>query len=193
MEKEVTTHDQLAALLHEERLRILGALAVENATLPTLANRTRLATRKVITHLQMLVHFRLATEDRSGPEAVYALNIQTLNELAQSLVPDDRRGPVRPTLPMDILDDEERKIVLGYMKKDGTFKEIPYVPKRQKALVHYISQAFEVGRVYREKEVNEVLERFHPDYATLRRFLVDFLYLERTANGSQYQVAGERV
>ena len=38
---------------------------------------------------------------------------------------------------------------------------------------------FEPGRVYTEPEVNEVLLGVHPDFAYLRRELVNYHYLER--------------
>jgi hypothetical protein len=37
----------------------------------------------------------------------------------------------------------------------------------------------EPGRRYPEPEVNELLGRYHPDYAMLRRYLVDDGFLDR--------------
>ena len=53
--------------------------------------------------------------------------------------------------------------------------------KHAKLLVvlDHLAQAFEPGRRYPEPEVNEVLERFHPDYAALRRYLVEDQFLTR--------------
>jgi hypothetical protein len=53
------------------------------------------------------------------------------------------------------------------------------------------------GRVYREREVNELLRSWSRDVApaievdhvTLRRLLVDYGHLERTADGRAYRVA----
>ena len=38
---------------------------------------------------------------------------------------------------------------------------------------------FEPGMRYPEREVNQILRRFHPDYAALRRYLVDEGLLSR--------------
>ena len=38
---------------------------------------------------------------------------------------------------------------------------------------------FELGRRYPEHEVNKLLGRYHPDYAMLRRYLVDDGFLAR--------------
>ncbi|MDF9716964.1 DUF2087 domain-containing protein [Nocardioides sp. ChNu-153] len=55
--------------------------------------------------------------------------------------------------------------------------------KRAKRLVvlDHVVQAFELGVVYPETEVNAVLRRFHPDVAALRRYLVDDAFLTRDA------------
>ena len=65
------------------------------------------------------------------------------------------------------------------MSGDGRLHTIP--TKRAKLLVvlDHLAQQFEPGRTYPEKEVNEVLTRFHPDYAALRRYLVENQFLTR--------------
>jgi hypothetical protein len=47
-------------------------------------------------------------------------------------------------------------------------------------------QAFEEGLELTEAEVNDRLEAFHPDVATLRRYLVDEGLLQRTPSGTKY-------
>jgi hypothetical protein len=44
---------------------------------------------------------------------------------------------------------------------------------------------FEPGRTYPEREVNEILAGHSEDFATLRRYLVDYGYLAR--HGGIYQ------
>jgi hypothetical protein len=46
-------------------------------------------------------------------------------------------------------------------------------------------------RRYDEKEVNGILALWYPDYASLRRYLVDEGYLDRA--GGQYWRSGGRV
>jgi hypothetical protein len=50
---------------------------------------------------------------------------------------------------------------------------------------------FEVGVHYPERQVNETLTRFHPDAATLRRYLVDEGFLSREQG--EYWRTGGRV
>ena len=45
---------------------------------------------------------------------------------------------------------------------------------------------FEMNRMYKEKEVNAIIKEVDPDYATLRRYLIDFGFMDRKIDGSQY-------
>ncbi len=77
------------------------------------------------------------------------------------------------------LTPEEQRIVANFVGDDGRLHTIP--SKRSKLLVvlDHVAQEFEPGRTYPEAEVNEILQRFHPDFAALRRYLVEALFLER--------------
>jgi hypothetical protein len=45
---------------------------------------------------------------------------------------------------------------------------------------------FEISRFYTEKEVNAIIKEVDDDYATLRRYLIDFDLMDRKIDGSQY-------
>ena len=77
------------------------------------------------------------------------------------------------------MDDHASRVLGNFLTADGRLRSIP--SKRSKLLVvlDHLSQSFEPGRHYPEKEVNEILERFHPDYAALRRYLVEDQFLTR--------------
>lgn len=47
---------------------------------------------------------------------------------------------------------------------------------------------FELSRKYTEKEVNQILKEANPDYVTLRRYLIDYGFLDRYNDGSSYWV-----
>jgi hypothetical protein len=46
-------------------------------------------------------------------------------------------------------------------------------------ILEWLASEFEVGSTYPERAVNEILRRHHPDYATLRRALVDYGLMQR--------------
>ena len=79
------------------------------------------------------------------------------------------------------------KVIRSFFDAQGRLKSIPVKPGKRAIVLDRLAQAFEPERRYPEKEVNEVLLRFHEDYCTLRRFLVDSRLLHR-AEGQYWRV-----
>jgi len=48
-------------------------------------------------------------------------------------------------------------------------------------VLDHIVRVFEPGRRYPEREVDTLLRAFHPDYAALRRYLIDEDFMAREA------------
>ncbi|MFV0479529.1 MAG: DUF2087 domain-containing protein [Anaerorhabdus sp.] len=69
-------------------------------------------------------------------------------------------------------------------------KVVLYPAKRKKKLVvlFYLSQKFDRGKEYSEKEINEILSQWHTfnDVAILRRELCDHHFLARDKAGLKY-------
>jgi hypothetical protein len=89
-----------------------------------------------------------------------------------------------------ITEEENAEILKAYFKQgpDGPLSEFPKKQKRKAAILRQLIKRFDAGREYSEKEVNEILGEAHPDYVTLRRYLIDYGLLEREEDGSQYWV-----
>ncbi|KZE09943.1 DUF2087 domain-containing protein [Brevibacterium casei] len=75
--------------------------------------------------------------------------------------------------------------------KDGAFTAIPTKRRALVVLLLDIRTSLDADRVYTEKELNAYLGRFHPDFARLRRELIDYRYLERNAHTGEYWIAAE--
>ena len=73
----------------------------------------------------------------------------------------------------------DERVLANFLAADGSLRTIP--TKRAKLLVvlDHLAQSFELGRVYPEQEVNEMLKGSHPDCAALRRYLVEDGFLTR--------------
>jgi hypothetical protein len=65
-------------------------------------------------------------------------------------------------------------------------KTIPAQRKKLEAILRYVVKAFEPDVRYSEKQVNEILSRFHKDTASLRRELVGYGLMERESGGGEY-------
>ena len=80
----------------------------------------------------------------------------------------------------------DRKVIRDFPPPDGRLKALPAQYKKLEAVLRYIVQAFEPGLRYSEKQVNEILGRFHEDTAQLRRELVESSLLKRQGGGGEY-------
>ena len=69
---------------------------------------------------------------------------------------------------------------------DGPLARYPSRSKPLQLVLDVIAEHFAYGQLYSEQEVNDVLEPVYADYALLRRSLVDYGYMERKKDGSQY-------
>ena len=57
--------------------------------------------------------------------------------------------------------------------------QIPASRKKRDVILHWLASHFEEDRRYKETEVNDLLQHYHPDSATLRRELIGAGLLER--------------
>jgi hypothetical protein len=74
--------------------------------------------------------------------------------------------------------EEEEQVLRSYFR-GGRLREIPARHSKRQIVLSRLSLEFEVGDRYSEREVNETLKRFHHDYVSLRRYLVDEGFLSR--------------
>ena len=72
----------------------------------------------------------------------------------------------------------DAEILANYL--DGErIKAIPSKRSRKLLVLAWLVQRFERARDYTEAEVNELIKRSHPDFATLRRELYDAYLMDR--------------
>ncbi len=89
-----------------------------------------------------------------------------------------------------ITQEESAKVLAAYFKEglDGPLTSFPPKEKKKIVILRHIMHSFAVNQTYSEKEVNTVLKRFYADYVLLRRYLIEYGFMDRTADGSSYWV-----
>jgi len=115
-------------------------------------------------------------------------------ELAEERVrPQSRLVPVHKTATMvderyAITEQENAEVLRNYFKSglDGPLSGIPKKEKRKIVILRQLAKLFREGRRYTEKEVNAVLKEKFDDFVTLRRYLIEYGFMDRLPDGSQY-------
>lgn len=65
-------------------------------------------------------------------------------------------------------------------------RHYPLKAKKQVVVLSEVAKLFEFGRKYTESETREMLGSVYEDYSMLRRYLVDYGFMGRTKDGSEY-------
>jgi hypothetical protein len=162
----------LKLLLDEERLAILGLAAQRPYTVRELAEALPGKRTPPAKHVNQLVEAGLLTP--VGGDS-YALNVAQLQRWKRELFARAKR-------PTPESSDEQ---ILATYVKNGKMVQYPAQHSKRLVLLRWLAGHFELGRTYPEREVNEILAGHSEDYATLRRYLVDYGYLAR--QGGIYQ------
>jgi hypothetical protein len=84
---------------------------------------------------------------------------------------------------------EEERYLLRRFFSGTRLKEIPASTRKRRVVLERLAQEFEPGLRYQERDVNFTLQLFHPDYAALRRYLVEAGLLTR-AEGVYWRTGG---
>jgi ADP-ribose pyrophosphatase YjhB (NUDIX family) len=164
-------------LAEPERLRVVSALALGAGTIPEVAAAAGMDQRAVVRALRRLERGGLVSREKDQ----LTLHADRFKEAAREAAPD---GPGEP-----LSADPATDAVLRAFTRDGRITSIPVQRARRRLLLEQVAATFEPGVRYPEREVNAILRAWHPDHATLRRYLVDELLLDR-AEGMYWRIGG---
>jgi hypothetical protein len=155
-----------------ERLKIAGMLGVESLSAAQLAERLHQPLEAVQSHLNQLLGAGLVRVQGE----IYTLESKPLEYLSRQVL---AQSQPRSRAEEFEGDDYERKVLKDYFTLDGTLKALPTQQKKLLVILRYLVKIFEPGQRYPEKQVNEMLRRYHGDTAALRRYMVDSRLLAR--------------
>lgn len=89
-----------------------------------------------------------------------------------------------------ITEAEKKKVLSTYFKKglDGQLDKFPSKEKRKLIVLQNIIQHFERNKVYTEQEMNTILKPIYSDFANIRRYLIEYGFMERNKDGTAYWI-----
>jgi hypothetical protein len=159
--------DLLALLAEPDRLKALAAVVLGAETMPQVVERTGLAPRAAARALSRLVAGGLLDGDAGKGYRVRTEAIQ-----AAAIPPETDAADAVPG------GSPEAEVLRRFLH-NGRLLAMPSAHGKRLVVLDHLAGLFEPGRRYPEPEVNELLARYHPDYAMLRRYLVDDGFLDR--------------
>lgn len=168
--------------LDSDRLAVLGQVATTPRTAAEVVAATGVAERRVLEALAAFV--RAGVVRTAGPR--YRLDQEALRALATDMRP---ASDIDPSVLHGMTDEE--RVVLTRFFTGSRLTQIPLARSKRRIVLERLSLDFEPGVVYPEATVNEILGARHPDYASLRRHLVDEGFLDR--RDGRYWRTGGRV
>ena len=174
----LTATEFLRVALDSHRLAVLGLAATGPLNIEDTAHRLSLTVGQVRRAVSRLVEVGLL-------DANLTLDHAVLRALAATLPDEEAVSPLVLEGPWTT---EERNL-LGRFFVGTRLSEIPAQHGRRRVVLERLAQEFEIGLRYTEKEINSMLQVFHPDYAALRRHMVDEGFLSR-ADGSYWRSGG---
>ena len=74
---------------------------------------------------------------------------------------------------------------------EGPLTTFSLKEKHKVVVLREIVKRFQGERTYTEKEINQILKLVYHDFVTLRRYLIEYGFLDRTPDGSQYWLRKE--
>ena len=84
------------------------------------------------------------------------------------------------------------EVKIKYFKND----KLMTIPKKEKNKLLVLQIVLEMLKAksleFTEKELNEEIKEIYPDYSLIRRYLVDYKFLERDNYGKMYKIVGEK-
>jgi hypothetical protein len=185
MEEAPGARELLALLAEPDRLRALAAVALGADTLADVAERAGLEPKVAARALSRLVAGGLL-EGEAGKG--YRVRTEALKVAAR------RRADAGPVgagpggdagaegqgggPPGPAAGSPEAEVLRRFLH-NGRLVAMPAAHSKRLVVLNHLAGLFEPGRRYPEPEVNELLGRYHPDYALLRRYLVDDGFLDR--------------
>jgi hypothetical protein len=165
----------LKALANEMRLKIVGLLALEARSQVALAEALKTHAERLTRHLELLARAGMIVEKGLDHARKWHLDFGWLQPQGQ-VVSMLRRPPSGE--PVAGMDAHDAKTLAAFVR-DGRLVRIPVVASKQIVVLRWLAAHFDRDATYPERDVNAALAQVHPDFAALRRMLVDHRFMAR--------------
>ena len=175
MSDDTLTAAKIAGLLAgEHRRRVVAALVLGAASVEDVVDVGGLEVRDAHDAIARLVSAGLVVQRDGALVLVSAAFGAAARDAAPVVAP--------------AASDEER--LLRTFVTDGRITSLPAQRSKRRVLLEAVAQDFEPGLKYTELEVNAIIGRWYDDHVTIRRYLIDEQFLDRS-DGAYWRSGGE--
>ena len=160
---------------NESRLKILGLLANQERSVGELAALLELREPTVSHHLATMKKLGLVSVRAEGNTRIYWLDVKFLEAMSKDIL---SQAQLAELVPADGDNIWEQKVLSNFMD-NGRLTQLPARRKKQYIVMKWVADHFEYDVQYPEAQLNEKLKQIHPDFASLRRYLIDHRLMAR--------------
>ena len=182
-EKQLEMLEFFKALSDANRLAIISMLAHKPYSVEHLAEAIGLGVSTTSHHLAKLSKANLVSARTDGHYYIYSLRKEVIQTMAQKMLQEDTFKQTEPVSSEDMF---TRKVMKVFTDEAGQITAFPAQEKKLLVLLRYVLQEFKPGVKYTEKQVNEIISRFNPDTAFIRRSFIIYKMMDRETGGGAY-------
>ncbi|GJM42152.1 MAG: hypothetical protein DHS20C20_24340 [Ardenticatenaceae bacterium] len=163
---------------NESRLKILGLLANQERSVGELAALLELREPTVSHHLSTMKELGLINVRAEGNNRIYWLDVKFLESMSKDILSQTQLAEL---VPAGGENRWEQKILSTFVE-NGRITQLPARRKKQFVIMKWVVEHFEYEVRYPEADLNEHLKVLHHDFASLRRYLIDYKMMTREKN-----------
>ncbi|MCM2675072.1 DUF2087 domain-containing protein [Alkalicoccobacillus plakortidis] len=134
-------------------------------------------------HMAKLKEIDVVRQVRDKNTIYYHLNEKTLYALAIAVT---KIGESEMNKDFNMSTDDKTSIIKNFFTAQNKLKTFPAQRKKKLVVLEYLLRGLEEGKSYEEKEINEHIQEYYDDYATIRREWIICHFMNR--NNGIYQM-----
>jgi len=157
----------------KSRLKIVNSLMKEPMYVELISERLGLNASTVSFHLKKLEHIGLVRSEKDQYYTMYYLDKSKLDfNLLEEIETYSSKA-----LKEDRSEENYYKKIVSTFMVANKLKSIPVQRKKRQVILKEIAKSFKYDKLYKEKEVNEIIKEFHEDFCFIRReFIMEKLF-----------------
>ncbi len=135
-------------------------------------------------------HHRFVLKEKERQAKIFLAMMELLKEkdqYAPAFIPPHKTAKMVDER-YDITEEEQQEVMKKFFteKPHCCLKKFPQKEKQRLIVLREIAKQLDNERTYTEKEINQILQDIYHDYVMIRRYLIEYGFVDRKPDGSHY-------